>query len=58
MLSALLLLALYVVVAGWGLAYAHFTYSGAFAAARAVDVAAHFTDFMAEINDGGVVVAL
>jgi NSS family neurotransmitter:Na+ symporter len=46
--TGLLILSCYVVVAGWGMAYAGFMYSGVFSAARAVDVGEHFTRFLAE----------
>lgn len=47
-LSGVLLLTCYIVVAGWGLAYAGFMRDGAFAAARIVDVGEHFEKFLAE----------
>ncbi|MEZ5503346.1 MAG: sodium-dependent transporter [Halioglobus sp.] len=47
-LTGLLVLTLYVVVAGWGIAYAGFMNSGIFSAARAVDVGRHFEQFLVE----------
>jgi NSS family neurotransmitter:Na+ symporter len=47
-LTGVLILALYIVVAGWGMAYAGFMYSGVFSAARAAEVGAHFDAFLAE----------
>ena len=47
-LTGVLILSLYIVVAGWGMAYAGFMYSGVFAAARAAEVGAHFEAFLAE----------
>ena len=46
-LTALLILSYYVVVAGWGLAYAGFMSSGVFNAASALTVGEHFDDFLA-----------
>lgn len=47
-LTGVLVLSLYIVVAGWGMAYTGFMYSGAFSAARAAEVGAHFDAFLAE----------
>jgi NSS family neurotransmitter:Na+ symporter len=47
-LAGLLLLVCYIVVAGWGMAYAGFMREGVFAAARMVDVGRHFEHFLAE----------
>ncbi len=47
-LTGLLILSFYIVVAGWGMAYAGFMHAGIFSAARAVDVGVHFEHFLAE----------
>jgi len=47
-LTGLLILSLYIVVAGWGMAYAGFMRAGIFSAARAVDAGVHFEYFLAE----------
>jgi NSS family neurotransmitter:Na+ symporter len=47
-LTGLLILSFYIVVAGWGMAYAGFMHAGIFSAARAVDVGAHFEHFLVE----------
>lgn len=44
--TGMLLLCLYVVVAGWGLAYVGFMYDGVFSAARAAEVGQHFERFL------------
>lgn len=46
--TGVLILSLYIVVAGWGMAYAGFMYAGVFSAARAAEVGAHFEAFLAE----------
>lgn len=46
--TGMLILAYYVVVAGWGLAYARFMQSGVFSAASAPVVGEYFGDFLAE----------
>ncbi len=47
-LTAVLILSFYIVVAGWGMAYAGFLQSGEFSAARAAEVGVHFEQFLAE----------
>lgn len=47
-LTGVLILSLYAVVAGWGLAYANFMYQGVFSAAPAVEVGEHFVGFLSE----------
>ncbi len=47
-LTGLLILSFYIVVAGWGMAYAGFMHAGIFSAARAVEVGAHFEHVLAE----------
>lgn len=47
-LAGLLMLSLYIVVAGWGMAYIGFLHNGIFSAARAVDVGEHFAQFLAD----------
>jgi len=47
-LTGLLILSFYIVLAGWGMAYAGFLHAGVFSAARAVDVGVHFDHFLAE----------
>jgi NSS family neurotransmitter:Na+ symporter len=47
-LTGLLILSVYIVVAGWGLAYAGFLHAGIFSAARATDVGAHFDRFLSD----------
>lgn len=47
-LTGLLILAFYVVVAGWSMAYARFMQLGVFAAAPALEVGQHFGRFVAE----------
>jgi neurotransmitter:Na+ symporter, NSS family len=47
-LSGLLVLSLYIVVAGWAMAYIGFLRTGVFSAARAVDVGAHFGHFLSD----------
>jgi NSS family neurotransmitter:Na+ symporter len=47
-LTGVLILSLYIVVAGWGMAYAGFMYTGVFSAARAAQVGAPFEAFLAE----------
>lgn len=47
-LSGLLILAFYVVVAGWAMAYARFMQLGVFSAAPAVEVGQHFGRFVSE----------
>jgi len=47
-LTGLLILSFYIVVAGWGMAYAGFMHAGVLSAARVVDVGAHFEHFLAE----------
>ncbi|MEZ5572043.1 MAG: sodium-dependent transporter [Halioglobus sp.] len=47
-LAGVLLLSCYIVVAGWGMAYAGFMYTGVFSAARIIDVGNHFEQFLAE----------
>ncbi len=47
-LTGLLILSVYIVVAGWGLAYAGFLHTGIFSAARAADVGAHFDRFLSD----------
>ncbi|NND67662.1 MAG: sodium-dependent transporter [Halioglobus sp.] len=44
--TGLLILTLYTVVAGWGLAYANFMYSGEFNAAAATVTGEYFSDFL------------
>lgn len=46
--AGVLLLSIYIVVAGWGLAYAGFMHNGVFATARVAEVGQHFEDFLAE----------
>ena len=46
--TALLLLSLYVVVAGWSLAYVGFMQEGVFSAVRAVEVGAYFEFFLSQ----------
>jgi NSS family neurotransmitter:Na+ symporter len=47
-LTGLLILSLYVVVAGWSLAYAGFMQEGVFSTARAVEVGAYFEFFLTQ----------
>ena len=47
-LTSVLMLSLYIVVAGWGMAYAGFMQAGVFSAARAAEVGTHFALFLAE----------
>ncbi|MCB1706577.1 MAG: sodium-dependent transporter [Halioglobus sp.] len=47
-LTSVLMLSLYIVVAGWGMAYAGFMQAGVFSAARAAEVGEHFAQFLAE----------
>jgi len=47
-LSGLLVLSLYIIVAGWGMAYIGFVRTGVFSAARAVDVGTHFDRFLSD----------
>jgi NSS family neurotransmitter:Na+ symporter len=47
-LTGLLILSFYIVVAGWGMAYAGFMHAGVFSAARAVEVGAHFKQYLGE----------
>ena len=47
-LAGLLMLALYSVVAGWGIAYGGFMHAGTFSTARMVEVGAHFSRFLSE----------
>lgn len=47
-LTGVLILSYYIVVAGWGMAYAGFMHSGVFSAARAEEAGAHFEVFLAE----------
>jgi NSS family neurotransmitter:Na+ symporter len=47
-LTGLLILSFYIVVAGWGIAYAGFMYKGLFATARAVEVGVHFEKMLAD----------
>lgn len=46
--TGLLILTLYVVVAGWALAYARYTYIGVFSAASAAEVAGQFERFVTD----------
>lgn len=46
--AGLLMLSIYIVVAGWGLAYAGFMHAEIFSTARIVDVGRHFEEFLAE----------
>lgn len=45
-MTGLLVLSFYIVVAGWGMAYARFMYTGIFSAARVVEVGEHFQHFL------------
>lgn len=47
-LTGVLILAFYIVVAGWSLAYAGFVYQGTFAAAPAVEVGIHFEQYLTD----------
>lgn len=47
-LTGLLMLTLYSVVAGWGMAYGGFMYSGTFSTARMVEVGDHFAHYLGE----------
>ncbi|MCB1690643.1 MAG: sodium-dependent transporter [Halioglobus sp.] len=47
-LTGVLILSFYIVVAGWGMAYAGFMQEGVFSAARAAEVGMHFEQFLAE----------
>ncbi|MCB1845220.1 MAG: sodium-dependent transporter, partial [Halioglobus sp.] len=47
-LTGLLILAFYIVVAGWAMAYARFMHLGVFAAAPALEVGQHFGRFVSE----------
>jgi NSS family neurotransmitter:Na+ symporter len=46
--AGVLLLSIYIVVAGWGVAYASFMHEGLFSTARIAEVGQHFEDFLAE----------
>lgn len=46
--TGVLILAFYIVVAGWSLAYAGFMYEGVFAAAPAAEVGMHFKQYLAQ----------
>jgi NSS family neurotransmitter:Na+ symporter len=46
--AGVLLLSIYIVVAGWGLAYAGFMHAGVFSTARVAEVGLHFEHFLAE----------
>jgi NSS family neurotransmitter:Na+ symporter len=46
--TGVLILSCYIVVAGWGMAYAGFMRAGVFDSARIVDVGRHFEQFLAE----------
>ncbi len=48
-LTGILILAFYIVVAGWSLAYAGFVYQGAFAAAPAAEVGIHFQQYLTDM---------
>lgn len=47
-LTGVTILSFYIVVAGWGMAYAGFMYAGVFSAASAVEVGSQFEQFLAE----------
>jgi neurotransmitter:Na+ symporter, NSS family len=47
-LTGVLILSFYIVVAGWGMAYAGFMHAEVFSAASAGEVGAHFEQFLAE----------
>jgi len=47
-LTGVLILAFYIVVAGWSLAYAGFMYEGTFAAAPALEVGTHFAQYLTD----------
>ena len=47
-LTGILMLSFYVVVAGWGMAYAGFVHEGIFASAVAVEVGEHFARYVAD----------
>jgi NSS family neurotransmitter:Na+ symporter len=47
-IAGVLLLSIYVVVAGWGAAYARFMREGVFSTARMAEVGQHFDNFLAE----------
>lgn len=47
-LTGVLVLSFYIVVAGWGMAYAGFMRDGLFSAARPAEVGEHFAQFLAE----------